>query len=82
VEPVSHKLRILTQGSLIVVLSIELDFKLCPTPHKGLSPVLADWVVVTLSEQGISHIFDNSKAGQKSLRVKVEHMLDNNVLLS
>jgi hypothetical protein len=46
-----------------------------------LSDEMLNWVVVTLSEQRIRHIFDNSKAGQKSLRVKVEYMLDNNVLV-
>jgi hypothetical protein len=39
-EPPSNSLRILTQGSLVVVLAIELDFKLRSALNKLIGPVL------------------------------------------
>jgi hypothetical protein len=50
-------------------------------PYKCFSPVLANWVAVMLSEQGISHLFNSSKPRQKPSRVKVEYMLNNYLLL-
>jgi hypothetical protein len=68
-EPASDNLRILAESSLVVVLSIELDFELRSTLDEVGSLVLADWVLVTLSEQQVSHIFDSSEPGRKSSSV-------------
>ena len=68
-EPASYNLRILAEGSPVVVLSIELDFKLWPTPNKGCSLVLANWISVSFSQQRISHIFHGSEPGRESSRV-------------
>jgi hypothetical protein len=76
-EPDSDSLRIFAQGFLIVVLLIELDFELRSALNKVGSSVMANRILVILSEQRISHIFDCSELGQKSLHVKVKDMLDN-----
>jgi hypothetical protein len=64
-EPASNGLRIFAQGSLIVILSIELDFELGSALDKVGSLLLAGWVVVMLSKQRISYIFHCSEPGQK-----------------
>jgi hypothetical protein len=70
--PVSDNLSIFAPGSLIVVLSIELDFELRAALDEGCNPVLADWVSMAFGQQRISHIFHSSKPGRKPSRVKVE----------
>ena len=80
-EPALYNLRILAEGSLIVILAIEFDIELRVTFNKGCSPVLADRVAVALSQQRISHILHSSKPGRKSSRVKVKNMLNNYILL-
>jgi hypothetical protein len=79
-EPGLNNLRIFAQGSLVVVLSIKLNLKHWLALNKGLSLVLADWVSVTLSQQGISYIFDSSEARRKSSLTEVKDMLHNHHL--
>lgn len=49
-EPASNNLRIFAEGSLVVVLLIELDLELWLALEKGASPVLTYRLLVTLSE--------------------------------
>jgi hypothetical protein len=62
-EPALDHLRILSEGSLVVVLSIELDYKLWATLYKRASLVLANRWLVALCEQRVGHILHISKPG-------------------
>jgi hypothetical protein len=48
-KSVSDYFRIFAEGSLIVVLSIELNFELWAMLDKGCSPVVANWIAMLLS---------------------------------
>jgi hypothetical protein len=60
---------------------IEVDFEHRVALYKVGSLVMANRILMTLSKQRISHIFNSSKPRQKSLHVEVEYMLDNHILL-
>ena len=55
-RPALDQLRILAEGSLVVVLAIELDCKLRATFDERASPVLANRWLVALCEQRVGHI--------------------------
>jgi hypothetical protein len=71
----------LAQGSLIVVLSIKLNFELRLALDKCSRPVYANMVHMTLSTQRIGHISNSSKLEGKSSRIKVKYMLNSHLLL-
>ena len=50
-KPALYNLRILAESSLVVVLTIKLDFKLRATFNEGCSLVLANRVLVPFSKQ-------------------------------
>jgi hypothetical protein len=80
-EPPSNNLRILAQGSLVVVLAIELDSKLRLALNKCTRPVYANLAHTMLSTQRVGHISHSSKPRRKSSRIKVKYMLNNHLLL-
>jgi hypothetical protein len=51
---------------------IELDFELGLALDKVGSPVLPNWVLVTLSKQQISYIFDSSKPERQTCQQSVQ----------
>jgi hypothetical protein len=76
-----YNLRILAEGSLVVILAIKFNLELRATFNEGCSLVLAYRIAVALSQQRISYILYYSKPGLKSSRVKVKGMLNNHILL-
>jgi hypothetical protein len=65
-EAALENLWILTLGSTVVVLSIELDCELWTTLDEVCSLVLANRGLVALSKQGTSHILHISELGRIS----------------
>ena len=62
-----YNLRILAEGSTIVVLLIKLDFKLRATLYEVCSPPLANWLLIADIKQRIGHLFNVSKPRRISL---------------
>jgi hypothetical protein len=71
-EPLLNNLRSLAQGSLVVVLAIELDFELRLALNKCTSPVYANLGYMTLSTQRIGHISNSSEPGGEILAYQDE----------
>jgi hypothetical protein len=80
-KPGSYIVRILAKGSLVVVLAIELHFKLRAALNERTGPVYANLAQIALSAQRISHISYVCEPGRESTLNEVKNMLSNYVLL-
>ena len=80
-EPALYNLRILTEGSLIVVLAIKLHFELWMTRNERTGLVKANMAQTTLSVQRFGHISYSFQPREKSSCNQLKYVLNNHPLL-
>jgi hypothetical protein len=74
---VLDNIKIYAQGSLIVIFSIKLNFKLRATLNKVRSLVLTNYFLVADCKQRIGYLLDVSKLGRISLLYQLWNMPNN-----
>ena len=68
-EPALYNLRILTEGSLVVVLLIKPNIKLWPAVDEVRSLSIANRLFLALSKQRVSYTSYSFKLGRESSRI-------------